>query len=311
MSDEIHSEQQEKKIYLARPRGFCAGVRKALDTVNSVLEKHGPPVYVLHEIVHNEYVVNGLRESGVIFVKRYSEVPPGSPLIFSAHGVSQDVETQAREYGLEIVDATCPLVKKIHNKAISLDSEGFDIILVGHQNHPEIIGTSGQIEAHVTIIGSLEEIEKLNFSSQQKLSYLTQTTLSEDDTELIVRALKEKYPKIIGEGDICYATRDRQRAVRRLAEKCEVVFVLGSEKSSNSRRLKEVVEKEGVNSYLIGSVEDVKPEMYEHLKTIGITAAASAPEILVIQLVDYLCEQGWSSPEEMDEVEGSFESESQ
>lgn len=282
-----------KKIYLAYPRGFCAGVRRALDTVEEALKVYGSPVYVLHEIVHNDYIVNNLKQRGVIFVENLSAVPCGSPLIFSAHGVSRKTELDAGKLGLKCIDATCPLVKKIHKKALSLEKKGFSVFLIGHRKHPEISGTLGQLRNPAFVIENVSDIEKMNLNIE-KTAYLTQTTLSIDDTMEIVEVLKKKYPGIEGGGDICYATQNRQNAVKLLAEKCDTVFIIGSPKSSNSNRLRESAEKLGIRSYLINNASEITPEMLAGSENTGISAGASAPECLVEELIESLKSQGWT-----------------
>jgi len=282
-----------KKIYLAYPRGFCAGVRRALDTVEEALKVYGRPVYVLHEIVHNDYIVNNLKQKGVIFVENLSAVPCGSPLIFSAHGVSGKTEKEAAKFGLKCIDATCPLVKKIHKKALALEKKGFSVFLIGHRKHPEISGTLGQLRNSAFVIEKTSDIEKIK-QDIENCAYLTQTTLSLDDTGEIIEALKKKYPGIDGGGDICYATQNRQNAVKMLAEKCDTVFIIGSPKSSNSNRLKETAEKLGIRSYLINNASEITPEMLAGSENTGISAGASAPECLVEELIEFLEAKGWT-----------------
>lgn len=287
-----------KKIYLAYPRGFCAGVRRALDTVEEALKVYGSPVYVLHEIVHNDYIVNSLKQKGVIFVEELSAVPCGSPLIFSAHGVSRKTEKEAAKLGLKCIDATCPLVKKIHKKALALEKKGFSVFLIGHRTHPEIFATLGQLRNPAFVIEKASDIEKIK-QDIENCAYLTQTTLSLDDTGEIIEALKNKYPAIEGGGDICYATQNRQNAVKMLAEKCDTVFIIGSPKSSNSNRLKETAEKLGIRSYLINNASEITPEMLNNSENTGISAGASAPECLVEELIEFLRSRGWTEAIDM------------
>jgi len=289
----------KKKIFLIHPRGFCAGVRRALDTVNRVLELYKAPVYVFHEIVHNDYVVESLIDRGVVFVEQLAEIPVGAPLIFSAHGVPVKMEQEAVERGLNVIDATCPLVKRIHKKAISYEQKGFSIILIGHRHHPEIIGTAGQLQDSSLIIESPSDVASMQIPGPDKIVYLTQTTWCVDDIEQIVRALKQRFPEIAGGGDICYATQNRQQAVKVLAGHCDVVFVLGSPKSSNSNRLREAAEKCGTAAYLLNSVADITGEMLAGRTAVGVTAAASAPEILVQELIGYLHTLNWKGPEHL------------
>lgn len=283
------------KIIFAEPRGFCAGVRRALQTVETALKIFGAPVYVRHEIVHNGYVVENLKKRGVIFVENLRDVPQGAPLIFSAHGVSPEVENEANFLGLNVIDATCPLVKKIHHKAIKYHSDGYVIILIGHEEHPEIIGIKGQIKDKIYVVDSVGDIEKLPNFHDKRIRILTQTTLSSDETDQIIEVLRRKYGKIDSkEGkDICYATQNRQAAIKLLAEKSDVIFVIGSKASSNAVRLKEAAVKSGVRAYLINSYKDIKDEMLKNAGTLGITAGASTPETLVETLVDHLEGKGW------------------
>jgi 4-hydroxy-3-methylbut-2-enyl diphosphate reductase len=278
------------EIILAQPRGFCAGVERAITIVEKSLEKFGPPIYVRHEIVHNKYVVESLTKKGVIFVDEVDDVPEGSVLIFSAHGVSQKVENDAEARHLDVIDATCPLVTKVHKEAIANEREGNELILIGHEGHPEVEGTAGRVKQKVHIVSSISDIDKLNFLDQNKISYVTQTTLSVDDTKQIIAKLKEKFPAIKGPDtkDICYATQNRQNAVRELAKITEIILVVGSENSSNSNRLKDLAIESGVESYLIDSVENIDLKWLDGKKKIGITSGASAPELLTEQLINYL-----------------------
>ncbi len=290
-----------KTIYLAEPRGFCAGVRHALETVENALNKYGAPIYVYHEIVHNDFVVSGLRKKGVVFVENLSDIPTGALVIFSAHGVSKDIESEAEQLGLKHIDATCPLVKKIHRKAVSFNKEGCFVFLIGHRTHPEVTGTLGYLDGNAAVIESELDIKnaQLPEADSGQTAYLTQTTLSIDDTADIVAALKKKYPHIKGSGDICYATQNRQNAVTLLSEKCDAVFVIGSAKSSNSNRLKEVARKLGVPAHLINSASEIKDCMLDGIENIGISAGASAPECLVEELIEFLRKKGWDSTVEL------------
>ena len=286
--------KKELKIYLASPRGFCAGVKRAIEIVEKALNKYGAPVYVRHEIVHNKQVVDELREKGAIFVDELSEVKDNSrPVIFSAHGVPKSVPDEAKSKNLSYVDATCPLVSKVHRESEQLYKNGYEIFLIGHKNHPEVIGTMGQLpKGSIKLIESKTDIENLKVDSFEKpLAYITQTTLSVDDTEEIINTLKKKFPKIKGpiKEDICYATTNRQSAVKEIASKCDLFFVVGSRNSSNSVRLVEVAKKAGCNnSHLMHSEKEIPFDEIENSKTIGISSGASAPEELVQALLKNL-----------------------
>jgi 4-hydroxy-3-methylbut-2-en-1-yl diphosphate reductase len=290
-----------KKIILAVPHGFCAGVRRALETVERALESYGPPIYVRHEIVHNEYVVDALRKRGVVFVESLSCVPKGSRLVFSAHGVSPEIETAAQAGKYDVIDATCPLVKKIHLQAVSYYSKGYAVIIVGHKRHPEVIGTAGQIDDSC-IVETMEDVEKLPEVKQKQIECLTQSTLSADDTREIVKAIKKRYrgKKVSVSNDICYATQNRQNAVKALAKKCDAVFILGSSTSSNANRLREVAEKTGTKAYLVSGLGGVSPKILNNLcRIVGISAGASTPEILISKFIAYLESKGWDKVETM------------
>ncbi len=278
------------KVILAQPRGFCAGVERAIEIVERALQIYGAPIYVRHEIVHNAFVVENLRKKGVVFVNEINEVPEGGVTIFSAHGVAKEVESQAKTRNLPIIDATCPLVTKVHKEAITMEEEGREVILIGHAGHPEVIGTSGRVKGKAIIIEKIEDIEKIDIKDPEKLSYVTQTTLSVDDTKGIIEALKTKYPNIKGPGtkDICYATQNRQNAVRELAKKVDILLVIGSRNSSNSNRLREIGIENAIDSYLINGVGDINDNWFLDKKTIGITAGASAPEELTTSVTTYL-----------------------
>lgn len=292
------------KIILANPRGFCAGVDRAISIVESALEIHGSPIYVRHEVVHNRFVVNGLRERGAIFVEELDEVPNGAIVIFSAHGVSQAVRQEAKNRNLKVFDATCPLVTKVHMQVARASRKGTKAILIGHEGHPEVEGTMGQYdnpEGGIFLVESVEDIAKLGLKQEDELTFMTQTTLSIDDTSEVIEALKQKYPAIQGprKNDICYATTNRQQAVRELAQQSDLVIVVGSKNSSNSNRLAELASRMGVISKLIDDADDIEPQWLENVNTIGITAGASAPEVLVQSVVKRLQELGVTSVEEL------------
>ena len=273
----------EIEVVLAKPRGFCAGVERAIEIVERALKKYGAPVYVRHEIVHNKYVVEDLRAKGAIFVDEVSDIPNGAITVFSAHGVSEKVEDEAKNRDLPVIDATCPLVKKVHREAQRHEESGAQIVLIGHAGHPEVEGTSGRVKNEVILVQSVEDVEKIQVSDPSKLSYVTQTTLSVDDTRSIILALKKKFPSIEGPDlrDICYATQNRQDAVRKLSQEVDLILVIGSANSSNSNRLRDLGEDMGKLSYLINGAQDIKPEWLSNIKKLGITAGASAPEILL------------------------------
>ena len=278
------------RIVLAQPRGFCAGVVRAVDIVERALQTYGAPVYVRHEIVHNKHVVNSLRAKGARFVEETAEIPRGAVVVFSAHGVSRRVEDEADALGLQVIDATCPLVTKVHNEAIRYAQRGREVVLVGHAGHPEVEGTMGQVPGQVHLVSTLADVAALSPADPAKLSYVTQTTLSVDDTREIIAALKARFPEIVGPNvkDICYATQNRQSAVRRLAAQSDVILVIGACYSSNSKRLREIGEGAGTLSYLIPDAESLRPAWLEGAQTVGITAGASAPEELVQGLIDRL-----------------------
>lgn len=287
-------------ILLANPRGFCAGVDRAISIVELALEIHGAPIYVRHEVVHNRFVVDGLKAKGAVFVEELDEVPDDAIVIFSAHGVSQAVRQEAKRRGLKVFDATCPLVTKVHMQVARASKKGTKAILIGHEGHPEVIGTMGQYDnqdAGIFLVESVEDIAKLPVSNQDELTFMTQTTLSIDDTSGVIEALKEKYPAIQGprKNDICYATTNRQQAVRELAKQSQLVLVVGSKNSSNSNRLAELASRMGVPSKLIDGPQDIEPNWLEGVNTIGITAGASAPEVLVQSVVEHLKTLGVTS----------------
>jgi 4-hydroxy-3-methylbut-2-enyl diphosphate reductase len=278
------------QVILAQPRGFCAGVERAIEIVERALTKYGAPVYVRHEIVHNRHVVESLKAKGARFVDDLSDVPPGSITIFSAHGVAQDVENDAKSRGLPVIDATCPLVSKVHIQGQRYVAQGHKVILIGHAGHPEVEGTMGQVPGGVTLIQTVEDVAALEFPSNAQLAYITQTTLSVDDTKAIIEALKERYPGIVGPEtkDICYATQNRQQAVHDLARLVDVILVVGAGNSSNSNRLREIGEELGVKSYLIEDAKGLDPAWLVDANAVGVTAGASAPEQLVQEVIDAL-----------------------
>jgi len=283
------------KVLLANPRGFCAGVDRAIEMVERALELHGAPIYVRHEVVHNKFVVNELKSKGAIFVEEIDEVPRGKVVIFSAHGVSQAVRKQAQDIGAIIYDATCPLVTKVHKEVTRKQKQNHNVILIGHEGHPEVEGTLGQSSGDQTVqlVETISDVENLEISTDD-VSYTTQTTLSVDDTQKIVQALKEKFPNIQApkKDDICYATQNRQDAVKALMGSCDVLLVLGSNNSSNSNRLKEIAKKMNKPAYLIDGIDDIDVRWVEGVETVGVTAGASAPEILVQEVVDCLLDKG-------------------
>ena len=279
---------------MAQPRGFCAGVDRAINIVNEALTRFGAPIYVRHEIVHNAYVVNELRSKGAVFVEDLDEVPKGGIVVFSAHGVSQQVRKDAEERSLQVYDATCPLVTKVHLEVIKLCKEGFTVLMIGHAGHPEVDGTMGQVKEGIFLIEKVADLDHLSFSSDEKMAFVTQTTLSVDETKEIVEALTKKFPNIVQprKQDICYATQNRQDAVKFMAPQVEVVIVVGSAASSNSNRLRELSEKLGVPSYMVDAPEQLKPEWFEGKKRVGLTAGASAPESLAQSIVARIQEFG-------------------
>ena len=296
------------KIILANPRGFCAGVDRAISIVELALEIHGAPIYVRHEVVHNRFVVNGLRDRGAIFVEELSEVPDGAIVIFSAHGVSQAVRQEAKDRNLKVFDATCPLVTKVHMQVARASRKGTKAILIGHKGHPEVEGTMGQYsneDGGIFLIEKVEDIARLPMQENDDLTFMTQTTLSLDDTAETIAALKEKYPAIQGphKNDICYATTNRQEAVRELAKLSDLVLVVGSKNSSNSNRLAELAFRMGVKSQLLDDPSDIQDDWFNDVKTIGITAGASAPEELVQSIISRLKEFGANTIEELQGLE--------
>ncbi|MGB6482350.1 MAG: 4-hydroxy-3-methylbut-2-enyl diphosphate reductase [Candidatus Acidiferrales bacterium] len=291
-----------KVLVRVRPRGFCAGVVRAVDIVELALEAYGAPVYVHHEIVHNRYVVDQLRQRGAIFVEAIGEVPIGAVLVFSAHGVPPRVREEATERQLRVIDATCPLVTKVHLEARKFAREGRTLILIGHRDHQEIVGTSGEAPLQTVVVGSVEEVDKLEMEDPERLAYLTQTTLSLYDTQEIVSRLRQRFPKILGPAsdDICYATQNRQEAVEALTREVDMILVVGSANSSNSNRLVEVAQRAGVAARLIEDGNDLKPAWFEDISRLGLTAGASAPEILVEQVSQRLANFGFTDQRDLD-----------
>lgn len=301
-----------KELILANPRGFCAGVDRAIEIVERALELFGAPVYVRHEVVHNRFVVDGLRNKGAVFVEEVDEVPDGNTLIFSAHGVSKKVQSEGRKRDLKVFDATCPLVTKVHMEVSRYEKQNMECILIGHAGHPEVEGTMGQytsIEGGMYLVESPEDVAKLKVKNPQRLAFVTQTTLSVDDTSVVIDALRQHFPDIIGpsKDDICYATQNRQDAVKKLATECDLVLVVGSVNSSNSNRLRELSEKLGTPAYLIDTAEQIDPQWLENKNRIGLTAGASAPEILVNQVVEKLRDLGVDSSYEDDGLKENIE----
>jgi len=290
------------EILLAKPRGFCAGVDRAIEIVKLAIEVVGPPVYVRHEIVHNRHVVEGLRTLGARFVDDLADVPRGSVVIFSAHGVSPAVRTEARERGLQTIDATCPLVTKVHLEAIRYAREGYNLVLIGHRGHVEVEGTMGEVPGRMWLVSTPDEVDALELPNPEKAAYLTQTTLSVDDTMLVVEALKQKFPGIEGprKDDICYATTNRQNAVKKIVVEADVILVVGAPESSNSNRLVEVAQARGVRAYLVESAEDINPDWLRDVRRVGLTAGASAPENLVSRVMDRLFELGGTRVRELE-----------
>ncbi|HEX2580782.1 MAG TPA: 4-hydroxy-3-methylbut-2-enyl diphosphate reductase [Dongiaceae bacterium] len=280
------------RVVLAQPRGFCAGVERAIEIVERALEKFGPPVYVRHEIVHNRHVVESLRAKGVIFVEELDEIPEGKIAIFSAHGVSRSVEDAANQRGLHVIDATCPLVSKVHNEGQRYAGQGREVILIGHAGHPEVEGTVGRVPGGVHLISTAADVATLQVKDPERLSYVTQTTLSVDDTREVIEALKARFPSIVGPDtkDICYATQNRQRAVRDLAGQVDAILVIGAANSSNSNRLREIAVELGIDAYLIEDAAALKPEWLEGVRSVGVTAGASAPDVLVQDVIARLKE---------------------
>jgi 4-hydroxy-3-methylbut-2-enyl diphosphate reductase len=294
-----------KKIFLLKPRGFCAGVVRAIDVVKIALDLYGPPVYVRKEIVHNKHVVDELREAGAIFVEELDEVPAGARAIFSAHGVAPSVRRQAKERHLGVIDATCPLVTKVHLEAVRFARDGYSIVLIGHKDHDEVIGTLGEVPGRSYLVETVEDVDRLELPDSTRVRYLTQTTLSLDETRDLVNRLKERFPHLQGPPaqDICYATENRQMAVKAISEAIDLLLVVGSENSSNSKRLVEVGDNFGVRSHLVNDCSDVDTAWLDGVKNVGVTAGASAPEHLVRSLVEFLREHGFHQMEEIELVD--------
>ncbi|HEY5995061.1 MAG TPA: 4-hydroxy-3-methylbut-2-enyl diphosphate reductase [Gallionellaceae bacterium] len=295
------------ELLLANPRGFCAGVDRAIEIVERALTLHGAPIYVRHEVVHNKFVVDGLKAKGAIFIEDLDDVPPGSILIFSAHGVSQAVRHEAEARGLTVFDATCPLVTKVHIEVARMRDQGKEIVMIGHKGHPEVEGTMGQTSGGMYLVESPDDVQKLVVRDENNLAFVTQTTLSMDDAELVIAALRARFPNIVGpkKDDICYATQNRQDAVKQLAKQCDVVIVVGSPNSSNSNRLREVARNMNVPAYLVDNAAQLDPEWLKGKKRVGISAGASAPEVLVRELMDRIRE---IAPVTIREIEGTEES---
>ncbi len=294
------------EIKMANPRGFCAGVDRAIEIVNRALDVFGAPIYVRHEVVHNKFVVDNLRDRGAVFVDELHEVPDDVIVIFSAHGVSRAVREEAEQRGLKVFDATCPLVTKVHMEVLKYSQEGRECILIGHKGHPEVEGTMGQYDESqggaIYLVEDVEQVASLQVNNPEHLSFVTQTTLSMDDTAAVIDALRARFPAIEGprKDDICYATQNRQDAVKTLAEQTDLVLVVGSPNSSNSNRLRELAERKGCQAHLIDAAQDIQPQWLEGVKAIGITAGASAPEVLVQDVIARLCELGATTPVELD-----------
>ena len=276
------------EIILAKPRGFCAGVTRAIETVEKAIEKFGTPVYVRHEIVHNKFVVESLRKKGAIFVNEVEQIPVGAINIFSAHGVSDKVEEDALNRGLDVIDATCPLVSKVHREAKKYEEDDYEIILIGHRGHPEVEGTSGRVKKPVILVTNEEDARNIEIQNPEKIAYVSQTTLSVEDTKKIVEILENRFPTLqkgLATKDICYATQNRQDAVRDLCKIVDILLVIGAQNSSNSNRLRDLGEESGLNSYLINGAQDIEEKWFENVEKIGLTAGASAPEVLVQEVI--------------------------
>ncbi len=295
----------DKKIFLLKPRGFCAGVVRAIDVVKIALDLYGPPVYVRKEIVHNKHVVDELRAAGAVFVEELDEVPAGARTIYSAHGVAPSVRTEAKDRGLEIIDATCPLVTKVHLEAVRFARDGYSIVLIGHKDHDEVIGTLGEVPGRSFLVETVEDVDNLRLPDPTRVRYLTQTTLSLDETRDIIERLKQRFPLIQGphSQDICYATENRQMAVKAVSEAIDLLLVVGSRNSSNSKRLVEVGGNAGVRSFLVNDRGDIDPAWLEGVRNVGLTAGASAPEHLVQDLIGFLRDRGFHILEEIDLVD--------
>jgi 4-hydroxy-3-methylbut-2-enyl diphosphate reductase len=296
---------KESEILLANPRGFCAGVERAIEIVERALQRFGAPIYVRHEVVHNKFVVDDLRNKGAVFVEELDEVPAGNTVIFSAHGVSQTVRDEAEQRGLRVFDATCPLVTKVHIEVARMREQGREIVMIGHKGHPEVEGTMGQVKDGIHLVETAADVARLQVADPDMLAYVTQTTLSMDDAAAIVTALRERFPNIVGpkKDDICYATQNRQDAVKFMTPHADVVFVVGSRNSSNSNRLREVAALRGVPAYLVDNAADVDPAWVQGKKRIGVTAGASAPEVLVAEVIARLKALSGGSVRNLDGVQ--------
>ncbi len=296
-------------IILAKPRGFCAGVTRAIEIVERAIEKFGPPVYVRHEIVHNKFVVESLRKKGAVFVNEVEEIPQGAIVIFSAHGVASKVEQDSVARGLDVIDATCPLVSKVHREAKKHEDDGYQLILIGHKGHPEVEGTSGRVKGEVILVTNEEDARNVKIKNTDKIAYVTQTTLSVGDTKKIVGILEKRFPTMrssVATKDICYATQNRQDAVMSLTKTVDIILVIGAQNSSNSNRLRDLGEESGIPSYLINCASDIETSWFKNVKNIGLTAGASAPEILVQQVIEYI-KQISTSPVEVSDMDGIVE----
>ncbi len=293
------------QVLLANPRGFCAGVDRAIEIVERAIALHGAPIYVRHEVVHNKFVVNDLRKKGAVFIEDLDEVPSGATLIFSAHGVSQAVRRDAEARGLRVFDATCPLVTKVHVEVAKMRGQGREIVMIGHKGHPEVQGTMGQTDRGMYLVEDPDDVAKLVVTDENNLAFVTQTTLSMDDAERTISALKKRFPSIVGpkKDDICYATQNRQDAVKALAKQCDVVIVVGSPNSSNSNRLREVAQNQGVDAYMVDNAGELDAAWLQGKTRVGITAGASAPEVLVQAVIDKLKALGADSVRDLDGIE--------
>ncbi|HWT18703.1 MAG TPA: 4-hydroxy-3-methylbut-2-enyl diphosphate reductase [Variovorax sp.] len=294
-----------EEVILAEPRGFCAGVDRAIEIVERAIAKFGAPIYVRHEIVHNTYVVNELKAKGAIFIEDLADVPPGATLVFSAHGVSKAVQQEARDRGFDVFDATCPLVTKVHVEVAKLAKEGYEFIMIGHKGHPEVEGTMGQLSSGIHLVEDVEDVAKVSPAQTEKLAVVTQTTLSVDDAAEIAAAVRTRFPKVREpkQQDICYATQNRQDAVKILSPQVDLVIVVGSPTSSNSNRLRELAQRLGTESYMVDSADELKPEWFEGKSRVGLTAGASAPEVLVREVVERVRALGAVSVRKMDGIE--------
>ena len=292
------------QVLLANPRGFCAGVDRAIEIVERALAVHGAPIYVRHEVVHNKFVVEDLRSKGAVFVEDLDDVPAGSTVIFSAHGVSQAVRREAEARRLRVFDATCPLVTKVHIEVSKMREHGREIVMIGHRGHPEVEGTMGQSAGGMYLVEKPEDVDRLEVNDEEKLAFVTQTTLSVDDARLTIDALKRRFPNIVGpkKDDICYATQNRQDAVKALAQQCDVVIVVGSPNSSNSNRLREVAQNQGVAAYMVDNASELNPAWVVGKERVGVTAGASAPEVLVQQVIDRLKQLGAGTVSQLDGI---------